>query len=143
MRWPGELALTADTRCNGSIAVTPPRALDSSPNVALRPPHRLRESLVLDDAFRPLGEPQKYVVLPASWFRFILHWTLRQSVRHADYMSLVTIRASREYVGLSVDVGSQSLVELAEVVGPAIRETDLIGELDDGRLGLLLAQADD
>src|SRR5262249_38220287 len=33
--------------------------------------------------------------------------------------------------------------ELAEVVGPTIRDTDFIGELDDGRLGVLLSDADD
>src|SRR5262249_49507594 len=63
--------------------------------------------------------------------------------RHSNYLSLVTIRASREYVGLSVEVAGPSLTELADVVAPLIRESDLMGELDDGQLGLLLLQADD
>src|SRR5262245_32311864 len=92
----------------GDDAADRPPATDATPSIARRDTH---------------------VVLTASWFRFIVHWNLRQAQRHSNYLSLVTIRASREYIGLTVDVASQSLTELADVVGPLIRETDLLGEL--------------
>jgi hypothetical protein len=85
----------------------------------------------------------EHVLLSASWFGFIVGWALRHALRHADYLTLVTIRASREHTGLTVDVGSPTASELADVIGPAIRGTDFIGELDDGRLGLLFTDADD
>ena len=86
---------------------------------------------------------ERHIVLSVNWFAFILHWALRQALRHAHYVTLVTIRATREHVGWTVDVGAPAMTDIAEVVGPTIRETDLIGELDDGRLGLLLSHADD
>ena len=82
-------------------------------------------------------------VLPREWFGFILHRALRQALRYTDYLTLVTIRATREHDGWTVDVGSPTLSDIADVVAPTIRETDVIGELDDGRLGLLLLHADD
>jgi len=85
----------------------------------------------------------QHLVLSVSWFGFIVRWALRQALRHPYYLALVTIRATREHVGWTVDVGSTALTDVAEVVGPTIRETDFIGELDDGRLGLLLPHADD
>jgi hypothetical protein len=85
----------------------------------------------------------RHVLLPANWFEFIGRRSLRHALRHGDYLTLVTIRVSREYLGLTVDVGSQRLSELAEAIGPTIRGTDLTGELEEGRLGLLLSDADD
>jgi len=85
----------------------------------------------------------QHIVLSVNWFGFILQWALRQALRHTHYLTLVTIRATRAHVGWTVDVGAPALTDIAEVVGPTIRETDLIGELDDGRLGLLLSHADD
>jgi hypothetical protein len=125
---------------NGSLTALPP--VSALPTVTETLHHDCEEVLPLNNT-PSLTVPQKHVVLPASWFRFILHWTLRQAIRRSNYLSLVTIRASREYVGLSVEVASQSLAELADVVGPFLRETDLMGELDDGRLGLLLMHADE
>jgi hypothetical protein len=85
----------------------------------------------------------RHLVLSANWFDFIVHRTLRQALRYTDYLTLVMIRATREHVGWTVDVGSPALTDVAEVVAPAVRETDVIGELEDGRLGLLLLHADD
>src|SRR5205823_12610883 len=85
----------------------------------------------------------QHIVLSVNWFGFILQWALRQALRHTDYLTLVTIRATRAHVGWTVDIGVLALTDIAEVVGPTIRETDLIGELDDGRLGLLLSHVDD
>jgi hypothetical protein len=141
---------------NASSAVTPfapPRADSSGVVVQMPQPASdtppVTSGAVTDQrtpsrsASSRLAVPDTHVVLPATWFRFIVHWSLRQALRQANYLSLVTIRANREYVGLSVEVAAQSLTELADVVAPLIRESDLMGELDDGQLGLLLLQADD
>jgi hypothetical protein len=85
----------------------------------------------------------RHLVLSVNWFGFILRWALRRALRHTDYLTLATIRATREHVGWTVDVGSPALTDVADVVGPTIRETDFIGELDDGRLALLLPHTDD
>jgi GGDEF domain-containing protein len=82
------------------------------------------------------------IVLSSNWFRFILRWALRHALRQSHYLTLVTIQASREYLGLIVEVGSQALTELATAIGPTIRETDLIGEITDGQLGLLFTHVD-
>lgn len=86
--------------------------------------------------------PIKHSVLPVNWFAYVLPWALRQAIRHSEYLTLVTIRASRAYIGLTVDVGPELLSQFAELIGLTIRESDLIGEIEDGRLGLLLLHTD-
>lgn len=81
-------------------------------------------------------------MLSVKRFAFMLGWTLRLSIRYSNYFTLVTIGVSRKDLGLTVEFGSQALAELEAVIRPTIRETDLIGELEDGRLGLLLSGAD-
>jgi hypothetical protein len=133
--------MKANAPSTGSLTALPP--VSAMPAVAETPHPDGAEGPRLDDVAEPSAVPPKRVVLPASWFRFILPWMLRQAIRRSDFLSLVTIRSSREYIGLSVEVASQSLAELAEVVGPSLRETDLMGELEDGQLGLLLMHADE
>src|SRR5262245_4794349 len=140
MRWGGDREMQANASNGNLTALRPVAAL---PTVTETRQHDRAHEPLRNDAAEAPSVPQKRVVLPATWFRFILHWTLRQAIRRANYLSLVTIRASREYAGLSVDVASQSLAELADVVGPTLRETDLMGELEDGRLGILLMHADE
>lgn len=82
-------------------------------------------------------------MLSASWFAFVLRWALQRAHRYTHFVGLVTIRASRDHVGLTIDGGVQMTTEVADRIGPLIRDTDLIGELDDGRLGVLLADADE
>ena len=81
-------------------------------------------------------------MLSAARFGFMLRWALRLSLRYADYCTLVTVGVRREYVGLTVDLGSRALSGLADLIQPTIRETDLIGGLEDGQLGLLLSHSD-
>src|SRR5262245_19175265 len=117
---PGDLVLNGGAGCNDTLVASRSPANCSSITIA-----------------------EHHVVLPAIWFAFVVGRAFRHALRHGDYLTLVTIRASREHIGLTVDVGAQILIELAEVVGPTIRDTDFIGELDDGRLGVLLSDADD
>lgn len=83
------------------------------------------------------------MVLSPRWFAFVLRAALSHACRHADYVTLVTIRASREYVGSTIDVGAQALTEIADIIDPTIRAADMVGELEDGQLGILLSDADE
>lgn len=82
-------------------------------------------------------------VLTPKWFAFVVGAALSHACRHADYLTLVTIRASREYVGSTIDVGAQALTEVADIIDPTIRAADMVGELEDGQLGILLSDADE
>ena len=90
-----------------------------------------------------LAGPPSSRILPAGWFAFITAWTLRRSCRSNDYTALLRIHASREFAGSRVDVGGVGLSELADVIAPLIRNTDLIGEVGDGGLGIVLSDADE
>jgi Diguanylate cyclase, GGDEF domain len=83
------------------------------------------------------------VVLSWKWFAFLVRAALSHACRHADYVTLVTIRASREYVGATIDVGAQALTEIADVIDPTIRAADIVGQLEHGELGILLSDADE
>jgi len=83
-------------------------------------------------------------VVTARWFAFIASWTLRRSARSNDYAAVIRIHASREFAGWStVDAGLEGLKELVQAMAPVTRDTDLIGELQDGGLGLLVQDADE
>ena len=83
------------------------------------------------------------VVLSPKWFAFVVRAALSHACRHADYVTLVTIRASREYVGSTIDVGAHGLTEIADIIDPTIRAADMVGELEDGHLGILLSDTDE
>ena len=83
------------------------------------------------------------VVLSPKWFAIVVRAALSHACRHADYVTLVTIRASREYVGSTIDVGAQALTGIADIIDPTIRAADMLGELEDGELAILLSDADE
>jgi len=74
---------------------------------------------------------------------FIAGWALRRSCRSPEYTALISIRARREFAGLSVVVGPAGLREVADATSAMIRDTDLIGELPDGSLGIVVSDADE
>jgi len=96
--------------------------------------------LTRNDASPPVAG--RLPILSVKRFAFMLRWALRLSKRYQNFCTLVTVAVSREHLGFTVDFGSQALAELAGVIRPTIRQTDLIGELEDGRLALLLLYAD-
>jgi hypothetical protein len=87
--------------------------------------------------------PGQCVVLSWKWFAFVVRGALSHACRHADYVTLVTIRASREYVGSTIDIGAHALSEIAEVINPTLRAADIFGLLENGELGILLPDADE
>ena len=86
---------------------------------------------------------ERCVVLSPKWFAFVVRASLSHACRRSEYVTLVTIRASREYVGSTIDVGAQALTEVADIIDPTIRAADMVGQLDDGQLGILLSGADE
>jgi hypothetical protein len=82
-------------------------------------------------------------LLSGKWFRFILRWALWHAIRYGHSVSLITIAALREHAGVTFAGSSALLAELADTISRAIRQTDLVGELEDGQLGIMISDADD
>jgi GGDEF domain-containing protein len=68
--------------------------------------------------------------------------TLRHACRSNEYTTLITLQASRDFVGSSsIDVDLQKFDEVAGAIAPAVRETDFFGALTDHHLALLVVDA--
>ena len=75
----------------------------------------------------PLAEP--------CWaFEFVLDSELKRAVRSQNYLTLVTVEASREWEGMTVTADDGTLQEVAQLIGREVRDTDLIGHTDRGTL---------
>jgi hypothetical protein len=107
------------------------------PGEMVTPPHTMHSD---SSSVKPT---ERCVILTPKWFAFVVRAALSHACRHADYLTLVTIRASREYVGSTIDVGAQALTEVADIIDPTIRAADMVGQLDDGQLGILLSDTDE
>jgi hypothetical protein len=81
------------------------------------------------------------LLTPAA-FAFVLDGQLRRAVRSQNYLTLVTLEASREWQGMTVPVDQGTVQDVAQIIGREIRETDLIGHTEDGVLALVLLDAD-
>lgn len=77
-------------------------------------------------------------VLSTDLFAFVVGRTLRHACRSNDYATLITLQASRDFVGVSVDLDLPGVYDVAAAIAPAIRETDLLGELTDRSLAVLV-----
>jgi hypothetical protein len=86
-------------------------------------------------------EPDSKMLTPAA-FEFVLDSELKRAVRCQNYLTLVTVEASREWEGMTVTADDGTLQEVAQVIGREIRDTDLIGHTDKGMLGLVLLDSD-
>ncbi len=80
-------------------------------------------------------------VLSADAFAFMVDRTLRHACRSNEYATLITLQASRDFVGLSIDVDLPKFDEVAAAIAPAVREIDFFGALTDRRLALLVVDA--
>ncbi len=81
-------------------------------------------------------------LLTASAFEFVLDGELKRAVRSQNYLTLVTVEASREWAGMMVTADAGTLQEIASIIGSQVRETDLLGHVDQGTLALVLLDAD-
>jgi len=81
-------------------------------------------------------------VLTPGAFEFVLDSELKRAVRSQNYLTLVTVEASREWEGMTVTADDGTLQEVAQLISREVRDTDLIGHTDRGTLALVLLDAD-
>jgi hypothetical protein len=81
-------------------------------------------------------------LLTPGAFEFVLDSELKRAVRSQNFLTLVTIEASREWEGMMVTADDGTLHEVAQLVGREVRDTDVLGHTDKGLLALVLLDAD-
>src|SRR5678816_1682873 len=81
-------------------------------------------------------------LLTPSAFEFVLDSELKRAVRSQNYLTLVTVEASREWEGMIVTADDGTLLEVAQLISRDVRDTDLIGHTGRGTLGVVLLDAD-
>ena len=81
-------------------------------------------------------------LLTPGAFEFVLDSELKRAVRSQNYLTLVTVEASREWEGMMVTADDGTLHEVAQIIGREVRDTDLLGHTDKGTLALVLLDAD-
>jgi len=89
----------------------------------------------------PFIEQGSRLLAPAA-FEFVLESELKRAVRAQNFLTLVVVEARREWEGLMLAADAGTITELAEIVGRELRDTDPIGRTDQGRLSVLLIDAD-
>jgi hypothetical protein len=81
-------------------------------------------------------------LLTSGAFAFVLDSELKRAVRSQDFLTLVTVEATREWEGMAVTADSGTVQEVAQIISGQVRDTDLIGHTDRGTLELVLLGAD-
>ena len=81
-------------------------------------------------------------LLTPGAFEFVLDSELKRAVRSQNFLTLVTLEASREWEGMMVTADDGTLQEVAQLIGREVRDTDLLGHTDEGTLALVLLDAD-
>ena len=75
-------------------------------------------------------------------FDFVLDNELKRAVRSQSFLTLVVMETSREWDGMTVDADQGTVTAVGRVVGHEIRDTDLLGSVENGKLSLALLDAD-
>jgi hypothetical protein len=81
-------------------------------------------------------------LLTPGAFEFVLDAELKRAVRSQNFLTLVTVEATREWEGMVVTADEGTLYEVAEIIGREVRDTDLIGHTEKGVLALVLLDTD-
>jgi GGDEF domain-containing protein len=81
-------------------------------------------------------------VLTAGAFAFVLESELKRAVRSQNYLTLIMIEANREWEGITMTADEGTVLEVAQIFGKEIRDTDLLGHTEKGTLALVLLDAD-
>ena len=81
-------------------------------------------------------------LLTPGAFEFVLDSELKRAVRSQNFLTLVTVEASREWEGMMVTADDGTLHEVAQIIGREVRDTDLLGHTEKGTLALVLLDAD-
>ena len=66
-------------------------------------------------------------LLTPGAFEFVLDSELKRAVRSQNFLTLVTLETSREWEGMMVTADDGTLLEVAQVIGREVRDTDLLG----------------
>ena len=90
---------------------------------------------------QPLFESETRLLAPNA-FEFVLDGELKRAVRSQNYLTLVTLEASREWEGMTVTADDGTIEEVAQIVRNEVRDTDLLGCTKTGTLSLVLLDAD-
>jgi hypothetical protein len=81
-------------------------------------------------------------LLTPGAFEFVLDSELKRAVRSQNFLTLVTLEASREWEGMVVTADDGTVQEVAQLIGKEVRDTDLLGHTERGTLALVLLDAD-
>ena len=86
-------------------------------------------------------EPDSKLLTPEA-FEFVLDSELKRAVRSQNFLTLVTLEASREWEGMTVTADDGTVHEVGQLIGKEVRDTDLLGHTERGTLALVLLDAD-
>jgi hypothetical protein len=81
-------------------------------------------------------------LLTPSAFEFVLDGEMKRAVRSQNYLTLVVLETRREWDGMSVSADPGTLEEVANIIGHEVRDTDLLGSVENGVLSVVLLDAD-
>src|SRR5258705_13728595 len=81
-------------------------------------------------------------LLTSGAFQFMLDGELKRAVRSQNFLTLVTVEASREGEGMMVTADDGTLQEVAQIIGREVRDTDVLGHTGKGTLALVLLDTD-
>src|SRR3954471_17231654 len=81
-------------------------------------------------------------LLTPGAFEFVLDSELKRAVRSQNFLTLVTVEASREWEGMTVTADDGTLHEVAQIIGKEVRDTDLLGHTQKGTLAIVLLDSD-
>ena len=80
-------------------------------------------------------------LLSTETFAFELDAELRRAVRSRSDVTLVVLEAGRETDASGTTADQTAILEIAEIIGDVVRDTDLVGFADRAALGLVLVDA--
>src|SRR5205085_9037430 len=92
------------------------------------------QGVVVDRMSDPFFEEVGSRLLTSNAFEFVLDGEMKRAVRSQNYLTLVVFETHREWDGMSVTVDPGTLEEVAKIVGHEVRDTDLLGNTENGVL---------
>ena len=81
--------------------------------------------------------------LLTSWaFEWVLEAELKRATRAQEFLTLLVLKTSREWGDIEVSVDHHTVEQVARVVRNEVRDSDVLGHVDQGVLALLLSGTD-
>ena len=88
----------------------------------------------------PFLEEDSRVLTPEA-FHFVLNNELKRALRSQNFLTLLVVEPTPRPPNSPVDRG-RAVQQVARVVSREVRETDLLSQTDEGRLSVVLLDAD-